>query len=129
MAESTQLPVAVVVGVGPGLGAALVRRFAEGYVVALLARGEEYLATLAQEIASAGGHALAVPTDVRRAEQNGAAFDTIRPQIGVPEGLLYNTAMRPVGRLMETQTSTVENTQDAHGFGGFLCTQQVAPDL
>ncbi len=38
------LPVAVVVGVGPGLGAALARRFAKTYAVALLARKEEYLA-------------------------------------------------------------------------------------
>ena len=31
-------PVAVVTGVGPGLGAALVRRFATTYAVAILAR-------------------------------------------------------------------------------------------
>ena len=90
MAELTQLPVAVVVGVGPGLGAALARRFAEGYAVALLARGEEYLETLAKEIVSAGGQALAVPTDVSRAEQITAAFDTIRRELGMPEVLLYN---------------------------------------
>ena len=31
-------PVAVVMGVGPGLGAALVRRFAPAYAVAMLAK-------------------------------------------------------------------------------------------
>jgi len=129
MAGSTQLPVAVVVGVGPGLGAALARRFAEGYAVALLARGEEYLATLAQEIASAGGRALAVPTDVSRAEQITAAFDTIRRELGVPEALLYNAAMRPFGRLMETKPSTFENTWRVSVFGAFLCAQHVVPDL
>lgn len=59
MSESPHAPVAVVVGVGPGLGAALARRFATGYAVALLARKEEYLTHLVQEIESSGGRALA----------------------------------------------------------------------
>jgi len=129
MAESSQHSVAVVVGVGPGLGAALARRFASGYTVALLARKEEYLTTLAKEIESAGGHALAVPTDVSQAEQIGAAFDIIRRELGVPEVLLYNAAMRPFGRLMETKPSTFENTWRVSTFAAFLCAQQVVPDM
>src|SRR5215831_18824297 len=106
MAESTPRPVAVVTGVGPGLGAALARRFAAGYAVAVLARKEEYLTTLGKEIEGTGGRALAVPTDVSQAEQIEAAFATIRHKLGTPEVLLYNAAMRPVGRLMETKPST-----------------------
>jgi NAD(P)-dependent dehydrogenase (short-subunit alcohol dehydrogenase family) len=83
MAESTQRPVSVVVGVGPGLGAALARRFAAGYTVAVLARREDYLATLVKEIESAGGRALAVPTDVSQAEHIEKAFNTIRTTLGV----------------------------------------------
>jgi NAD(P)-dependent dehydrogenase (short-subunit alcohol dehydrogenase family) len=129
MAESTQVPVAVVVGVGSGLGAALARRFAQGYAVALLARKGEYLATLAKEIESAGGRSLGVPTDVSQAEQITAAFETIRRELGAPQALLYNAAMRPVGRLMETKPSTFENTWRVSTFGAFLCAQQVVPDM
>jgi NADP-dependent 3-hydroxy acid dehydrogenase YdfG len=50
MAEVDNRPVAVVVGVGSGLGAALARRFASGYRVALIARKADYLAMLAAEI-------------------------------------------------------------------------------
>ncbi len=46
MAESPQVPVAAVLGVGPGLGAALARRFAQGYAVAINARNTEYLPIL-----------------------------------------------------------------------------------
>lgn len=121
--------VAVVVGVGAGLGAALARRFAQEYAVALLARKEEYLATLAKEIGSAGGRALAVPTDVSQAAQIEAAFTTIRRELGSPDVLLYNAAMRPFGRLMETKPSTFENTWRVGCFGAFLCAQQVVPDM
>lgn len=55
MASQAKRPVAVVVGVGAGLGAALSRRFAQEYRVALIARSEDYLANLAKEISSAGG--------------------------------------------------------------------------
>lgn len=129
MAESIRRPVAVVVGVGPGLGAALARRFAAGYTVAVLARKEEYLTALVQEIENAGGRGLAVPVDVSQTEQIEAAFAAIRRELGAPEVLLYNAAMRPVGRLMETKPSTFENTWRVSVFGAFLCAQLVVPDM
>ena len=50
----TEQKVCLVTGVGPGTGAALVRRFAnEGYKVAMLARSAERLAALESEIDNA----------------------------------------------------------------------------
>ena len=49
--------VCVITGVGPGTGAALARRFAEGYDVAMLARNEARLKELEAELPSA--HAFA----------------------------------------------------------------------
>jgi NAD(P)-dependent dehydrogenase (short-subunit alcohol dehydrogenase family) len=129
MSETSPSPTAVVVGVGPGLGAALARRFAAGYTVAVLARKEEYLTSLIKEIESTGGHALAVPADVAKEEQIAAAFTTIRDKLGAPEILIYNAAMRPVGRLRETKPSTFENTWRVSVFGAFLCAQHVVPDM
>ncbi|HXG20449.1 MAG TPA: SDR family NAD(P)-dependent oxidoreductase [Methylomirabilota bacterium] len=129
MSETSHSPTAVVVGVGPGLGAALARRFAAGYTVAVLARKEDYLANLVKEIESAGGRALAIPADVAKEEQIAAAFTTIRDKLGAPEILIYNAAMRPVGRLMETKPSTFETTWRVSAFGAFLCAQHVVPDM
>ena len=118
MAADGKRPVAVVIGVGAGLGAALARRFAKGYRVAMIARSEDYLATLAKEIAADGDEALAVPANVASAEEIKTAFDRIRRELDAPEVLLYNAAMRPFGRLMETKASTFENTWRVSTFGG-----------
>ena len=56
--------VAAVLGVGPGLGAAVVRRFAgEGFAFAMIARREESLAEIRQDIEGDGGTALPVSPD------------------------------------------------------------------
>jgi NAD(P)-dependent dehydrogenase (short-subunit alcohol dehydrogenase family) len=121
--------VAAAVGVGAGLGAALARRFAKGYSVALVARGREKLEAFTNEVAQAGSRALAVPADVSKAEEIHTAFECIRRELGNVDVLLYNAAMRPFGRLMETKPSTFENTWRVNAFGAFLCSQEVVPAM
>jgi NAD(P)-dependent dehydrogenase (short-subunit alcohol dehydrogenase family) len=43
--------------------------------------------------------------------------------------LLYNAAMCPFGRLLETKPSTFENTWRVNAFGAFPCSQEVAPAM
>jgi NAD(P)-dependent dehydrogenase (short-subunit alcohol dehydrogenase family) len=60
--------VAIVTGASRGIGAATARAFAwAGAAVALAARDEDALASVAEHISVAGGRALAVPTDVGNA--------------------------------------------------------------
>jgi NAD(P)-dependent dehydrogenase (short-subunit alcohol dehydrogenase family) len=129
MSSSPQKPVAVVIGVGPGLGTALVRRFAAEYTVAIVARNADYLAKVGSEIAASGGRAHPVPANTADESAIESAFDTIRRELGDPEVLIYNAAMRPFGRLMETKPSTFENTWRVNAFGAFLCSQQVVPPM
>ena len=79
--------VAVVAGVGPGIGSALARRFAKaGYAVAMLARNRDVLDALEREIDGASGY----PCDVGSADSVAHAFAAIRTDLGEVEVLLYN---------------------------------------
>ena len=129
MTSSETKGVAVVVGVGAGLGAALARRFAGQYTVALMARDRDKLEQLATELASGGMRAVPIPVDVSKADGIRSAFERTRGELGEVDVLLYNAAMRPFGRLMETKPSTFENTWRVNAFGAFLCAQEVVPAM
>ena len=43
-------PVCIITGVGPGTGSALVRRFAQDYQVAMIARDRERLLAISEEV-------------------------------------------------------------------------------
>ena len=74
--------VAVVAGVGAGLGAALVHKFAsEGCAVAMLARSEDSLNAIQGEM-PAGSIVKTIPTDITNPESVTAAFETIKSELG-----------------------------------------------
>src|SRR5829696_8044403 len=78
--------VAAVLGVGPGLGAAVARRFAgEGFAVAMMARREESLAEIRQDIEEDSGTALPVSADATDADSVAAAFERVRDDLGDPK--------------------------------------------
>lgn len=73
---------AVVAGVGPGTGAALVRKFASSYPVVLLARKEESLKPLVQELNDSGRSAMGIATDVSVRSSVQEAFEKIKATMG-----------------------------------------------
>ncbi|WP_439815012.1 SDR family NAD(P)-dependent oxidoreductase [Zavarzinia sp. CC-PAN008] len=79
--------VALVTGVGPGTGAAIVRRLArDGFSVAMLARDGERLKALEAEVDGARGY----PVDVTDAAALDAALDAVEREIGAPEVVVHN---------------------------------------
>lgn len=121
--------IATIIGVGPGLGASLARRFAAEYAVALIARQEDQLAVFGRQIHDAGGIALTVSADVSKEQEILIAFERIRRELGETDVLIYNAAMRPFGTLMETKPATFERTWRVGVFGAFLAAQQVVPAM
>lgn len=73
---------AVIAGVGPGTGAAVARKFASAYPVALLARSPENYESLVKEINGHGGKAIGISTDVSSEEDVNNAFKQIKKEFG-----------------------------------------------
>src|SRR5436190_9063830 len=97
---------AIVAGVGPGLGAALVRKLAqEGCRVGMFARSPQFIGKLAAEL---GPRVLAVPTDISDPKQVATDFRKVRQQLG-PVEILIAHASGSVGEgLMKTTPDQFE---------------------
>src|SRR5215212_7753369 len=75
--------VVVITGASAGVGRATAREFARhGAKVALLARNEDGLEGARQEVETAGGEALPIPTDVSDPEQVEAAAERVERELG-----------------------------------------------
>jgi NAD(P)-dependent dehydrogenase (short-subunit alcohol dehydrogenase family) len=129
MAESKSKPVAVVIGVGPGLGASLARRFASRYAVAVSARTPDFLRELASDIREHDGEALEVQADTSNADEVHRAFELIRTRLGEPEVLLFNAAAGPFGNITEVTAEQFENSLRVNALGAFLCAKECVPSM
>ncbi len=126
----SQSKVAVVLGVGPGLGAAIAHRFArEGFAVGLMARNEDQLAQIQTEIEQSGGKALSVSADVTDPTSMEAAFERVRQELDAPEVFVYNAGLFQVAGILELTPERFEYGWKVNCFGAFLGVQQVLPAM
>lgn len=104
-AEQTMKPLAVITGVGPGTGTALVRRFHHGgYRVAMLARNADRLQALTQECPAA----FAMPCDVANADDLKANLDRIVTEAGPPRIVVHNAVGGAFGSFLDIDPAVLE---------------------
>ena len=122
--------VAAVLGVGPGLGAAVARRFAgEGFAVAMMARRKESLVEIRQDIEDDGGTALPVSADATDADSVAAAFERIRIELGDPKVLVYNAGAFQMGGVLEISPNQFDECFRANCAGAFYAAREVLPAM
>lgn len=122
MTTSTTKPLALVTGVGPGTGAAVARRFAEGgYRVAMLARDKARLAALEKEIPDS----IAVPCDVTDA----AALERAVGAIGKPKVVVHNAVGGAFGTFLNVDAETLQRNFQTNTMALFHLARLTAPAM
>ena len=85
------MPVIAIIGAGPGLGAAVARRFGrEGFSIALIARNQSKLDVMVAELTAAGFTASAYAADVRTPASLEAALTRAATELGPITVLQYS---------------------------------------
>ena len=119
-------PVCLITGVGPGTGASLSRRFAQGgYRVAMLARNQERLAQLEKEIAHARGYVC----DVSDEATVNATVAQVKEEMGAPEILIHNAVGGAFGTFLEIEPKTLSDNFQVNTMGLLYLARAVAPDM
>ena len=113
---------ALIVGAGSGLSAALARRFARADVqVALAARQPDHLAALCAETGAAS-----FACDAAEPEEAAGLFDAVVASLGEPDVVIYNAAARARGPVATLDPGEVARAIAVSAYGGFLIAQQAA---
>lgn len=121
---------AAVVGVGPGLGSSLAKKFSdEHFDVGIMARSEDKLNALKQDLKQTNGTVEAYPCDATDPASVETAFDTLRDDFGSPSVLLYNAGAYQPGGVLEIEPDRFEECWQVNCHGGFVTAQEVLPDM
>jgi len=119
-------PVCLISGVGPGTGSALARRFAEGgYRLALLARNEERLAALAQQLPGAKAY----PCDVSDAAQVEAVASAVERDLGSPAVVMHNAVGGAFGRFSEIDPEILNRNFQINTMGLLYLARRFTPAM
>jgi NAD(P)-dependent dehydrogenase (short-subunit alcohol dehydrogenase family) len=127
MAEGAKRAVALLVGAGDAIGAAVARRFAAGgYSVCVARRDAAKSRSIVQEIIASGGIAHAVGTDVRNEEAVQTLFAQVEAELGPVEVCLFNAGANVKSPLVETSARLFLRAWELACYGGFLTGREAA---
>ena len=123
--------VALVTGGGRGIGAATARLLAgQGAAVAVAARTEDEVVSVAAEIRARGGSAIPLVVDVADETSVASGFATARAELG-PVTILVNNAGTPGVPLPVAAMEVAEwhRVFEINVTGAFLCAREVLPQM
>jgi NADP-dependent 3-hydroxy acid dehydrogenase YdfG len=119
---SATKPLALVTGVGPGTGAAVARRFAEGgYRVAMLARDADRLAALAHEIPDS----IAAACDVA----DPSALARVVAEVGDPKVVVHNAVGGAFGTFSQIEAETLRRNFEINTMALFNLARLTTPAM
>jgi NAD(P)-dependent dehydrogenase (short-subunit alcohol dehydrogenase family) len=119
--------VAWIVGAGDGTGGAIARRFArEGLVACVTRRSQDKLQPLVDEIAKAGGRAVALGCDARKEEDVVALVERIERDVGPIEVFVFNVGANVPSSILDQSARKFMKIWEMACFAGFLTAREAA---
>ena len=113
---------ALVTGVGPGTGAAVARRFADGgYRVAMLARDADRIAALEMEIPNS----IACPCDVTDV----AALEAVLVRVGAPKVVVHNAVGGAFGTFADIDPAVLQRNFEINTMALMHLARLTAPTM
>jgi len=124
---ATKPNVALVAGVGDGLGGAVARRFArDGHPTVLVARSAERLARIAADIEHSGGRGIAYVADLREEAAVKKLFDDVEAEIGPIDIAVFNAGANYRASILDTPADMFEKVWRLGCYAGFLVGREAA---
>ncbi|WP_435134861.1 SDR family NAD(P)-dependent oxidoreductase [Actinacidiphila sp. bgisy144] len=126
------MPTLAIIGAGPGLGAAVARRFGrEGFDIALISRNQQHLDALATALNQEAVHARGFAADVRDQQALIAALDAATAALGPIQVLQYSPVphkdfMKPV---QDTRPQDLAGPLAFSLFGPMTAVEHVLPGM
>lgn len=117
----------LLIGAGPGLGRSIALAFAAGGPVTLVARDADRLDAIADEVHSAGAHAVALAADVGDETGLRTALASSVQQLGTPDVLVYNAAMIQQDSVGQISAAEHERAWGVNVVGALTAVGEIAP--
>jgi NAD(P)-dependent dehydrogenase (short-subunit alcohol dehydrogenase family) len=120
-------PIALIVGAGDYIGAAIAKRFAKGgFTVCLGRRNGDKLAPLIAEIEAMGGTAHGFTMDARDEDSTADVFRQIETEIGPIEVVIFNVGGNVHFPILETTARVFRKVWEMACFAGFFTGREAA---
>jgi short-subunit dehydrogenase len=130
MTDPASKDTVMIIAAGPGLGAAVARRFArQGAAVGLVARSASGLAELAEELRATGSEVAVAAADVADEDALRGALQDLRGRLGDPSVLVYNASEYVEGRPTEVGYDAFLHGLRVGVGGALVAAQEVAPAM
>lgn len=126
------MPVITIVGAGPGLGIEIARAFGtKGFTVALIARNQDKLDLLADQLRSEGIDTAGFAADIAKPDTITTAFDVIKTRYGRVDVLEFSPADRALGHtsVLDITPENLTPQLDFYLHGAIHTIKQVVPDM
>src|SRR5580700_7855601 len=119
----------LLIGAGPGVGAAVVRRFGrEGFRGTLISRGKA-LNELVPELRTGGLEIEAIAADIEDLDGYRETLERIFSAPGAPGVVVYNAALPDPGEILDTTVERLRTAHDVDVIGAVVAAQVAAPVL